>query len=277
MEVFSSEKVTDHVTRIFGNCSELMYLVEGSEKALLIDTGCGVGSLKSYVDRLTSKDVEVVLTHGHADHAFGAAEFERVWMNHLDDEVYRAHSDFALRKEFVEAHAKNDAFADEDYVKPVPTADFLELTDGSRFELGGISVVMYACPGHTLGSMVAFMEEEELLLLGDACNYFTFLFGPYAAGVATYKRSLERIEALLHGRYSQVLSSHRLGTLDRNIIADSLGLCDDVLQGRTDDIPFSALGWNGFLAKKTKSAKLPSERADGGIANMIYSKEKIFE
>lgn len=277
MEVFASEKVTDHVTRIFGSCGELMYLVEGTQKALLIDTGCGVGSLKSYVSKLTSKEVEVVLTHGHADHAFGAAEFEHVWMNHLDDEVYCDHSDFALRKGFVDAHSQKGVFEERDYIKPVSPEQFSELKDGSKFELGGIAVVMYACPGHTPGSMVAFMEEEKILLLGDACNYCTFMFGPYATGVTTYKKSLERIENLLHGRYEQVFSSHRFGILDKNVIAANLELCDDILQGKTDDIPFSALGWNGFLAKKPKDSARPSERADGGTVNMIYNKEKVYE
>ena len=34
-----------------------MYLVEGTEKAALIDTGSGIGSLKACVEQLTDKPV----------------------------------------------------------------------------------------------------------------------------------------------------------------------------------------------------------------------------
>ena len=42
---FSSSKIYDNVTRIAGMGGELCYLVEGSERALLIDGLSGVGSL----------------------------------------------------------------------------------------------------------------------------------------------------------------------------------------------------------------------------------------
>ena len=34
-----------------------MYLLEGDEKALLIDTGYGAGNLREYVEKLTSKPI----------------------------------------------------------------------------------------------------------------------------------------------------------------------------------------------------------------------------
>ena len=37
--------------------SEYMYLLEGDEKALLIDTGYGAGNLREYVEKLTSKPI----------------------------------------------------------------------------------------------------------------------------------------------------------------------------------------------------------------------------
>ena len=84
---FKTEKLTARVTRIYGFCGELMYLVEGKEKAALLDTGTGIGSLKACVQKLTDKPVMVLLTHGHVDHAMGAPEFEEVYMNHKDDYI----------------------------------------------------------------------------------------------------------------------------------------------------------------------------------------------
>ena len=59
---FRTEKISDRVTRIYAVCTELMYLVEGDEKAALLDTGSGFGSLRSVVDQLTDEPVIVLLT-----------------------------------------------------------------------------------------------------------------------------------------------------------------------------------------------------------------------
>ena len=60
--------------------SQNMYLLEGAERALLIDTGWGSGTLRAYVERLTDRPVEVVITHGHLDHSGSCGEWESAMM-----------------------------------------------------------------------------------------------------------------------------------------------------------------------------------------------------
>ena len=59
---FTSRKIFDNVTQIGGLGGELCYLIEGSEKALLIDGLTGVGSLKAFVRECTDLPVTLVLT-----------------------------------------------------------------------------------------------------------------------------------------------------------------------------------------------------------------------
>ena len=87
---YSSEKVTEHITAIRSMTGEIMYLIEGTHKAVLVDTCLGVGHLRAFVEGLTQKEILVVLTHGHVDHAMGAPEFEQVYMNRKD-QIGRAH------------------------------------------------------------------------------------------------------------------------------------------------------------------------------------------
>ena len=47
------------------------YLVVGSERAALIDTGTGIDSIKQVVDQLTRLPVVVLTTHAHWDHTGG--------------------------------------------------------------------------------------------------------------------------------------------------------------------------------------------------------------
>ena len=74
------------------NASVYMYLLAGKKKAILIDTGFGTIDLKKIVQSLTSLPVEVILTHGHADHIGGTSFFERVYLNEKDRQVYQQHS-----------------------------------------------------------------------------------------------------------------------------------------------------------------------------------------
>mgnify|MGYP001516520772 CR=1 FL=1 len=47
------------------------YLLEGSECALLIDTGLGISNISEQVEKLTAKPVTAVATHIHWDHIGG--------------------------------------------------------------------------------------------------------------------------------------------------------------------------------------------------------------
>ena len=44
------------------------FLLVGTEKAMLIDTGIGVGDLEGAVRQITDKPLIVVITHSHRDH-----------------------------------------------------------------------------------------------------------------------------------------------------------------------------------------------------------------
>lgn len=48
-----------------------MYLLLGSEKALLIDTGNGLSDLPQAIGEITDLPLTVVNTHGHYDHIHG--------------------------------------------------------------------------------------------------------------------------------------------------------------------------------------------------------------
>ena len=50
---YSVQKLTSRITAIWSACGEVLYLIEGEERALLMDTNLGVGHLKALVDSLT--------------------------------------------------------------------------------------------------------------------------------------------------------------------------------------------------------------------------------
>lgn len=60
--------------------NESLYLVEGNDRAVLIDAGTNIPKLDKIAAGITSKPVTLMLTHGHGDHVGGAAPFPEVWV-----------------------------------------------------------------------------------------------------------------------------------------------------------------------------------------------------
>ncbi len=278
---YQFEKIRPRLTRIWDVSRTAMYLLEGNEKALLIDTGVGVGSLKEAVAALTDKPVSVIITHGHVDHAMGAAEFEEVYMSPLDEAVYGIHSNMGMRMGYVAGAAMTGAdpallsqVKAEDYLPAKAFEDYLPLRPGMSFELGGVSAEVYAAPGHTPGSVAVLIPEEEMLLLGDSCNGFTFLFDAFAPTVEQYRETLLRLREETADKFSRCLFSHGLGDGCPEMIDNVIAVCDDILSGKSDRVPFRGFGGEeALIAKAMDFGRFC--RADGGEGNVIYAPNKI--
>lgn len=108
--------------------------------------------------------------------------------------------------------------------------------------------------------------------LGDACNYFTFMFDDYSTTISEYEESLKRLSGELAGKFDTVYLSHGDGNGHKEIMEDVIAVCEDIKAGNTDDIPFSFMGKRALVAK----AVTPQMgRRDGGRGNIVYSKDRI--
>ncbi|MBU3182795.1 MBL fold metallo-hydrolase [Clostridium psychrophilum] len=273
LKYFKSRKIAESITRIFGPTGELMYLVEGDKRAVLIDTGTGVGDLSEYVKQLTDKSITVILTHGHVDHASGAPNFDDVYMNHADEEVYKEHNDLALRKGYIKSQYKDfDKIKESDYVQTKSSSVYKDLKDGAVFNLGGITLEVYDAAGHTPGQMAILFKEERILMIGDAANQATFLFDKRSLGITSYEKSMKNLLLKTEGKFDKIFLSHGSGEAPKELLANIILLCEDIKAGNDDEVPFNFMGQVVYIAK-AMNAQL--ERVDGGFGNIIYSKEKV--
>lgn len=260
---FPTETVDKHITRIYAFATELMYLIEGDRQNILIDTGSGFGSLKAATDQIlashnNTKPLQVLLTHGHVDHACGAREFVSagipVYMSPADRYIYLQHTeeDFRLDGFSMEDFDGHGSYVkEEDYMQTAPADTLKPLHDGDVFDLGGVTVQAIACPGHTLGSMIFLIRESEgdtYLLTGDACNTFTFLFQSYSTSIEEYEEHLQEVAQKLHGQYDHVLLSHGDGIGYVGLLEDVCQVCEQIKSGKTDSVPFRFNGSDGVIA-----------------------------
>ncbi len=175
---FEVGEIGDGLTRIVDVLGNHAYLVEGIERALLVDACGGFGDLRSCIDQLTDLPVTVVLTHGHEDHMMGSYWFGEARLSPLDgglpcwkgaEERTRRIYEQVVAEGIVDGDAP---FALREGSRPVE----LPVTDGDVFDLGGRRVRAVGLPGHTAGSMGYLVEDCGVLLSGDAVTPIMCLF-----------------------------------------------------------------------------------------------------
>lgn len=271
MEYFTSEKISKHITRIKDICDTFFYLVEGEDKACLLDTGDGYGDIKEYVSRLTDKDLFVILTHGHLDHVGGVSCFDEVYMSHKDKDIYQKHAQLEYRKE----HNKQNPLCEhtpEELLTPyVNCDDFHDLTDGEIFDLGNVHIQMIAVPGHTPGMFCALIQEDRYCLFGDACGVFVLLFDDYSSCVSEYLQSLKHLKEF-ENDYDHIIRNHGTGKSEKDLLDNVIECCQLILSGKDDHIPIEFMGESLFMAKKNKENG--QGREDGKEGNIAYRKDK---
>jgi glyoxylase-like metal-dependent hydrolase (beta-lactamase superfamily II) len=190
----------------------ISYLVEGNERAVLIDTGNGIGDLRAVVESLTELPVSVVLTHEHYDHVAGAWRFDEIAA--FDNAASLARLAAGRSNESLQQYV-----TDEYLWKPLPegwdpstwTIPPIEPTelfqDGDVIDLGGRTLEVIYTPGHSPGSMSLLDAEHRLLFTGDHFFPGPLYAYPDDVDLDDYIES-NRILSERVGEYDFVLSGH---------------------------------------------------------------------
>lgn len=73
------------------HCGEMWcYLIDGPQKAMLIDTAFGLGDLKGLIHKLIGdKEIIVCNTHCHIDHVSGNSHFDKVYCHYADQNILK--------------------------------------------------------------------------------------------------------------------------------------------------------------------------------------------
>ena len=272
MDFFRHERVNEHITRIFDISKTIIYLVEGSKRALVIDTGCGIGDLKAYIKTLTELPLTVCVTHGHVDHASGSGWFDEVYLNERDRELAKWHCVNEIKAGYTESViGEKINEIGEEYYSPDYKNGFLDMDDGHVFDLGGITVEMLCARGHTQGMLCPLVREDRIIIFGDACNTATFLFSDVSSTVLEFTKTLDYLKSKEH-LWDRVLLSHGPGDVPKSVLDDNIELCQIILDGKADDVPFDFLGAKQLIAKRVGKHFM---REDGKFGNIVYNRSRV--
>jgi len=174
------------------------YLLNGSERSLLIDTGLGICNIYDEVIKLTDRPVTAVATHVHWDHIGGHKYFPDFYAQ--KSELNWLNGEFPLTVEQIREMVIDRCDLPEEY--NVDTYDFFQgtptrvLKDNDVINLGDRSVYVLHTPGHSPGHMSFFEKERGYLFTGDLV-YKDILFAYYpSTDPEAYLSSLKKVAAL---------------------------------------------------------------------------------
>lgn len=223
-----------HIRDAMGVC---MTLIEGDKAALLVDSGYGTEDVQAFISTLTDKPLTVLLTHNHHDHALGSRWFDKTVMFTEDMTEWPVFTGEDKRRLVLgQAIGKGLPVAESDFLAGecrMPYAIHEGLLD-----LGGRTVQIIHCPGHTPGSCVVYVPWEKLLITGDDWNPCTWLFFDAALPVGEYRENTRRLQAL---DFARVLCSHQLECYPRAKFDDFMdNLTDETLDAAQ---PVTIGGW----------------------------------
>lgn len=198
MSYYKVNEVEDGVYRLVSAEAVFCELIVGEEKALLLDTGWGLGPLADTVREITDKSLIVVNSHGHVDHVCGNNQFQgNIYIHPRDMELVKAHGS-RMMKEFILAQSGGDdsQLLPEGFDKEAYLSDgnitYVPVEENHVLDLGGTTLKVLELPGHTAGSIGLWCEEKQILFVGDAINGCLLLSGQESASMDAYISSLKK-------------------------------------------------------------------------------------
>ena len=174
-------QLEDHVWVVETTDKTTMYIIEGKDKAMLIDTGTKCEKLDEVIQQITRKPLYVVVTHAHSDHDGNIGYFKEIYL-----------------------HPADTVLLDKSYKGII---HFVK--DGDVFDLGGKKIEVSHMPAHTPGSIVLLDKKAGSCYSGDAfgSGQVWLQLRPYAP-MSTYVNSCKKMEKLMDEGITKIYCGH---------------------------------------------------------------------
>jgi len=232
---FATQRLREGVFLVSEPMHVNSYLIVGSHRAVLLDTGLGVSSIRACVEGLTDKPVMVVNSHHHFDHVGGNHEFNTIAIHEEGEKFlqreqpphwFPAYLEFA--QEMLEQYGAFRAIDEtwfqvlgremqmrqfpEDFDrsqwKTTPTIPTRLLADGDELDLGDRKLRVLHTPGHTIDSICLLNEEQKILFSGDTVDTGPIYAQFVNSDLALFAKSTRRLARETGHLVDTIFSAH---------------------------------------------------------------------
>ncbi|MBP5489807.1 MAG: MBL fold metallo-hydrolase [Lachnospiraceae bacterium] len=156
------------------------FLLAGTERALLIDSGMMTHDAKDIAESLTTLPVSLLNTHTDGDHTGSNAQFAEIYMHPQEESLYRSKGG---------------------------QGEVIPVKEGDIIDLGGRPLQIIDLPGHTPGSIAILDVNARVLIGGDSIqDGRIFMFGSHR-NMAEYNRSMRELMKYID-TFDEVWPSH---------------------------------------------------------------------
>ena len=209
-----------------------IYLVIGTEKALLIDTGTGLGDLRKVVGSLTDLPVTVVATHAHPDHIGGMGNYPEIYIHRDDSKHMKFWSARPLRRFYYDTVKDLIKYnVTKKDIRPLKyDTKVIPIKEGHVFDLGGKKIRVIHTPGHTRGSIVLLDEADGIMFTGDDVNPTLLHIVPGSTTIEDWLPGAKRILALAD-EY-KAYNGHDDGISTKKQIGELVALGEELINTR---------------------------------------------
>ncbi len=191
------------------------FLLVGTERAMLIDSGMNIDNAREIAAELTALPVSLLNTHADRDHIGSNGQFEAFYMHPAEEGVYRRSG------------------------KP---GTIIPVQDGDSIDLGQRELRIIHLPGHTPGSVAVLDVRNRVLISGDPIQVHgrIFMFGDHRS-MPDYIASLKRLEERSN-QFDEIWPSHADIPVSPCVIRQLCEGAQAVLDGAVRGIPEKLFG-----------------------------------
>jgi glyoxylase-like metal-dependent hydrolase (beta-lactamase superfamily II) len=212
----------------------ISYLIIGKKRAVLFDTGMGIGDLKRVTAEITRLPIVVLNSHTHNDHVGDNWQFDTIYA--MDTEFTRQNalgSREDAQAEIVPGQicgALPRGFDPKSYAtRSWKITSYIH--DGDPIDLGGRSLEVIATPGHTPDAISLLDRANGLLFTGD--TYYPapiWLYRP-ETDLSAYAVSIRRLAALAP-KVRMVLGAHNIPVAPPSVLPRLVAAFDSMQAGK---------------------------------------------
>jgi glyoxylase-like metal-dependent hydrolase (beta-lactamase superfamily II) len=233
------------------NGNNIIYLLTGRERALLLDTGWGVGDLPALVASFTDLPLTVVNTHGHPDHVGGNGQFAQVAIADADRQMALGCLNAETRRWAMEFNALPQPFPPDFNVQAWmdSTTELTSIAAGEILDLGERQVEVIALPGHSPGSICLLDRANRWIFTGDSLlPWAIWMHLDESLPLGEFLIHLRRLKGYA-GDFDAIWPSHgKLAGLElpAKLLDDMITGIEDILAGRRVGTPERTFAGDGL-------------------------------